>query len=40
MDLIMNFGVQMDIRHTMLELITHGGNYDMCKEVFENFPFS
>lgn len=39
LDLLMNFGVSMDCRHLMLELIEYGGNFDDCCTVFSLIPF-
>ena len=39
LDLIMNFGVQMDIRSLILDMLHTGGNYEACAGTFKNLPF-
>ena len=34
LDLIMNFGVSMDNRNTLIDLIENGGAYDDCSHIF------
>lgn len=40
LDSLMNFGVSIDVRSIILELIENGGNYEDCCHSFELIPFS
>lgn len=39
LDLLMNFGISIDCRNIMLELIENGGNLEDCCTVFSLIPF-
>lgn len=39
LEMVMNFGIQVDVRGIMLELMEYGGTYEDCSKVFYQIPF-
>lgn len=40
MDLIMNFGISVEVRSTLLYFMENGGGYDDAVKVFQDIPFA